>query len=519
MDKNIFIKGVNEKYPKELLDGRITTEGNVVACIWKDPLLLDEIKLSKDDFITRDGRFLFSLAKSLRNKHLNVLDEVSVLSNSKEEVIEKLNSIGGYTVIENMVDIINLNNWDVYSDELYRENVLIKLYNDGFNLFKEVQYKDKKIIPIKLFRKMTAEQVLDYYETQLSCYEIGQSSSVIEESEIYFDEDWLEELEDELDLGIPFDIAGEDINGDLMNCFPFLSRQTLGLFRKTLMMVAGFSSTGKSTYMVTIIMALLYQGEKVVIISNEETIKKFKIKFMMWILAKYNRYYSLTKSKLTAGNLSEEDKKQIRIAMKYFNENYKGCLRFVGLTQVDISIVKKKIRESALKYGCSAFLLDTFKLAEGDMSNARQDLSLVRDSRELHKLAMKYEMIGMATIQLAEYLKGTLSLTASALSNAKQVKEILESLFLIRACYDEELDPKSKYYCHPFRLKKTESGIWVEEPYEPDRMASYRILSVEKNRNGEDTGGNGVSYLLKFDGSHSVFREVAQCRTKHGTIQ
>lgn len=519
MDKSLFLTGICDKYPEELLEGRLTVEGNVVASFWKDALLLDEYKLTKKDFITRDGRFYFELAKTLRSKGLNSLDELSILSNCSEQVIEKFNDKGGFDTIEQMTSVVSLNNWETYSDQLYRENVILKLYDDGFNLLKEIDYKDKKIVPIKLFRKMTAEQVVDFYESQLSGYEIGQSSSILEEDDIYFDDAWIEELEEQTELGVSFETAGLDINEEIINCFPFLSRQTLGLFRKSMMMVGGHSSTGKSTYFITIIMALLHQGEKVLILSNEETIKKFRIKFLMFILAKYNRYYSLTKSRLTAGNLTQEDKRQIKIAQKYFNDNYKGNLRFISMNTMDVSVIKKKVRESALKWGCTAFLVDTFKLGEQDMAGTRQDLSLVKDSRELHRLCMKYDLIGMASVQLAEHSKGTLTLTASSLNNSKQVKEILESLFLLRVCYDEELDPKSKYYCNPFRMKKKESGGWDMEPYEPDRSASYRILAVEKNRNGEDTGSNGVSYLLKFDGAHSIFREVAMCRTKHGMIQ
>ena len=49
-----FISGC-EKYPKELLEGRQTIEGSVIACIAKDLLLLDECGLTGNDFITQDG--------------------------------------------------------------------------------------------------------------------------------------------------------------------------------------------------------------------------------------------------------------------------------------------------------------------------------------------------------------------------------------------------------------------------------------------------------------------------------
>ena len=37
-----FITGVKEKYPAQLLKGRIEYEGNVISCFFKDMLLLDD---------------------------------------------------------------------------------------------------------------------------------------------------------------------------------------------------------------------------------------------------------------------------------------------------------------------------------------------------------------------------------------------------------------------------------------------------------------------------------------------
>lgn len=131
-----------------------------------------------------------------------------------------------------------------------------------------------------------------------------------------------------------------------------------------------------------------------------------------------------------------------------------------------------------MRYGYDTVLYDTFKIQEGDFS-FRQDLSLVRDSRELDKLAKKYNLIMLASVQLAEYMKGKLFLDASCLSNAKQIKEILENLFLMRTVYAEELDEKSKFYCRPFRLKKV-NDKWIEEEYKPDPNAVWRMVLLRK---------------------------------------
>lgn len=500
------------------MKGRVETEGNVVSCFFKDMLLLDEVALEQKDFVTSDGLFYFSLLKQLRSKGFYSLDEVTILSNMSEDVIERYDACGGWETIQHQIDIINEKNFDTYIDILYRENILLHMHRDGFNLLKEIDANGKSIVPLAMFRKMSAEEVTDWYEARLSSYGTGYSSKIIEEEEIDFDDEFIENCQEGLENGVPFDIAGYDVNGEEMNCFPFLSRQVNGLLEGTLTMMGGYSSTGKSTWWVTVIMALLNYDRKILIISNEESVKKFKIKFMVWLLGKRNRYFKLTKKKMMSGDLTEEDKKQLASVQKYWRENYKGRVKFIAIADANMSTVKKKIRENVLRYGYDTVLYDTFKLDFDSAGNTRQDLSLIKDSRELDALCKKYNIIGLASLQLAINTIGKLFLDSSVLSNSKQIKEVLEGLYLMRNVYDEELDPKSKYYCKPFRLKKV-NDKWIEEEYQPDRNAVWRMIFPDKTRSGANSSDTGVAYLLKFSGDHAIFREVAQCRPRHGEIR
>lgn len=501
-----------------MLKGRIEAEGNVISCFFKDMLLIDDTTFEQKDFITADGLFYFSMLNQLRNKGFYSLDEVTILSNLSQDAIDKYEDMGGWDSIQHQIDIINTQNFDTYIDILYRENILLHMHSDGFNLLREIDVNGKKIIPLKLFRKMTAEEVTDWYDARISSYGTGYSSKVLEEEEIDFDDEFIESCQEGEENGVPFDIAGYDINGEEINCFPFLSRQIMGLLEGTFTMMGGFSSVGKSSWWVTVLMSLLYYDRKILIISNEESVNKFKVKFMIWLLGKRNRYFKLTKKKMTSGDINAESRDQLTQVQKFWRENYKGRVKFISINDADMRVVKKKIRENVLRYGYDCVLYDTFKIQESDFEGTRQDLSLVRDSRELDKIAKKYNIIMLASVQLAERLKGKLFLDSSVLSNSKQIKEILENLFLMRTVYDEELDEKNKFYCRPFRLKKV-NDKWIEEEYTPDRNAVYRALFVEKTRNGNNSSDTGVAYLLKFDGDHCIFREVAQARFKHGEIK
>ena len=435
-------------------------------------LLIDDTTFEQKDFVTADGLFYFSMLNQLRNKGFYSLDEVTILSNLSQDAIDKYEDMGGWDSIQHQIDIINTQNFDTYIDILYRENILLHMHSDGFNLLREIDVNGKKIIPLKLFRKMTAEEVTDWYDARISSYGTGYSSKVLEEEEIDFDDEFIESCQEGEENGVPFDIAGYDINGEEINCFPFLSRQIMGLLEGTFTMMGGFSSVGKSSWWVTVLMSLLFYDRKILIISNEESVKKFKVKFMIWLLGKRNRYFKLTKKKMTSGDINAESRDQLTQVQKFWRENYKGRVKFISINDADMRVVKKKIRENVLRYGYDCVLYDTFKIQESDFEGTRQDLSLVRDSRELDKIAKKYNIIMLASVQLAERLKGKLFLDSSVLSNSKQIKEILENLFLMRTVYDEELDEKNKFYCRPFRLKKV-NDKWIEEEYAPDRNAVY----------------------------------------------
>ena len=184
-----FIAGIEEKYPKELLEGRLTVEGNVISCLYKDPLLVDECNFKQGDFITKDGTFYYGLARKLRNAGYSAFDEVTILSTISGDVLEKFESRGGYDTIRNMVEVINEKNVEKYLDNLYRENIMLGMHRDGFNLLKPLDFEGKMIAPYKLFRKMDSESVLDFYESRLSEYGTGYSSKVLEEEELEISDD------------------------------------------------------------------------------------------------------------------------------------------------------------------------------------------------------------------------------------------------------------------------------------------------------------------------------------------
>ena len=145
-------------------------------------------------------------------------------------------------------------------------------------------------------------------------------------------------------------------------------------------------------------------------------------------------------------------------------------------------------------------------------------MSLIRDSRELFELAKKYDAIGFATIQCANNTLGQLFLDSSVLSNSKQVKEILENLYIVRDLYAEEMDKTSRYYCKPYINKDKGNGVWEREEVKLDEKKSYKVLFLDKVRSGKNSTAGNYAIILEFYGDTGAVRELCYCMPKRAKL-
>lgn len=514
----MFVSGM-EKYDERLLENRMITESSVIGTIYKDLLLLNDYNLKIEDFKTTEGRFLFGMANKLNELNISTLTEFDLMSNFTKEQQERFNEFGGFDLITSMQQNLSIDNATKYIDNLYKENAILQLVDGGFDLFKEVNFNGKNVVPFYHFKKYSSQQVKDFYDDYVNQIRTLDLNKGIEEEEMLITDEFIESCLAGDELGTLFDVAGEDVNGNEIYAFPKISAETGGFLHGSLSMLAGYSSVGKSTIIVPLIMALVYRGEKVCIISNEQKINPFQMNFLMWILVNKLRYTHVTKKKMRtgAGALTTEDIKMIRQAQKIFNEEYKEKIYFVSIPTTNMRVAKTKFREYCLRKGCSVFVYDTFK---ADFTNDKDTfwISLIKDSRELFELAKKYDAIALATIQCANNTLGQLFLDSSVLSNSKQVKEILENLYIVRDLYNEELDKDSKYYCRPYVNKQMSDGEWKQVPKELDEKRTYKVLFLDKVRSGKNSTAGDYAILLDFYGDTGAVKELCYCRPKRAKL-
>ncbi len=515
----MFSESIKNKYPAKMLLEREFPETQVISCLIEDLTLLDDFELKESDFISIEYRIIWSIIKKLKEEGYQSASLLEIKSRLSEPEKQFFKNENIWETLNDGFSLIEKDKFKGYLDTLYKNNTYMTLHKLGFDLFKEITYNKKTFVPFELFRSMSSNEVKEFYEYQINNFGTVDTDKSIEESIISFDDDYIHDIMEGKSVGILFDNAGEDIVGNKIEGFPIISRQSNGLLPGTLSVLAGYTNVGKSTFLISLIMALLFRGEKVVLCSNEQKVKPFKDNFLMWVLVNKLNYKKLDKNKLRQGRkaFTEEDMKMINLARDIWEKEYQSKILFISIPSAKMEHVEKKFREHHLRGGYTTFIYDTFKL---DFTNKKEAfwLSLIDDSRKLAEFANRYANNNVkvfATMQNALSTEGQLWLTRSVLANSKQVTEVFQNLYLIRDMYQEEKDPDSKFYCKPYKvsysINKDGSKVKNIIDYELDYNQVYKIVFLDKLREGKTSQSGNYAIVVKYDGEFGTMKEVCFC--------
>jgi replicative DNA helicase len=482
-----------DNYPAQLLENRDMIEANFIFCLWKNPDLYGdyerEVRADRD-LLTEDGRYYYSLGCEMYKLGFKSFDDASIYSyvEGKETLKNGFARRGGYKTVDEIKRILNEENVETYYDELVKSNMLLKLHDKGFNVINEL---DK-------FKKMTSSNLYDYFEYQLDNVFLNRGSGVkVEDLDI--DDQFINDCDAGIEKGLSYASA----------C-PLLNFHTLGLHKASVQIFAGFSGTGKSSFCVnSYVLPILDQGEKLVIIANEMNKRAWQHIFMATILSQKLNYYGLPRKKQKMGSFNTEQREMMEKAKKYYEDHYKGKIKFVKIFDYSIEDVKRIMRKMS-KQGFNYHIYDTFKAA--DSSSDKVTGELIEASKQLLQVAEKEDICIIITMQLAIYMENTRYLTAATLSNAKGVKEVVSELVLTRPLWDDEM-PGEKYDIKPYKFKKDSSGKFtkIKEEILLNPEKKYRIIFLDKSRNDEGE----AAFLYQFDGAWNKWIELGYCTPKH----
>lgn len=478
------------KYPKELTKDRESLEASFVFCLFKNPELFgDYTKLNdgEDETLkTRDGSFYFSLGKQMYLQGYKSFDHVSIYTflETKPNVKEKFDNLGGYRSVEELKNLVNTDNTEAYYDNIVKLNALMMLHDKGFNV----------IDNIDMFRNMTSQQVYDWYDYILNSVEIkNHNESQIESLEI--DDKFISDCN-----------AGEAMGISYGGKCPILNGMTLGVPLGDLFMFGGYSGVGKSSFVFeNMILPITESGTKCCVISNEQRSKDFKYLLLIHILTQELDYWDLTRKKLKQGKFSDEQLEMLNKAKQISKEKY-GSIKFIKLFDSNMNRVKQVIKKLS-KVGYQVFLYDTMK-SDDEIDGVMWQQLLIQ-SRKLFQIASKENIAIICTYQLALHTLNKRFLDASCLSNAKQIKEVFSEMVYMREIWEDEYTDE-KFDIKPYRIKKDENGEYskVKKPITLDEGKKYMVVFLDKTRNDEDK----QQLLYSFNGRYNIWKEIGFAR-------
>ena len=474
-----------EKILNKINKDREKVEASFVFCLWKNPLLYDDFKNMNDDiFISRDSKFFYNLGKAIRNKGANVFDAITVSNfiSSSPKISELYNNYGGWNEVQELMDLVDADNYRAYYDDLEKRNNLAIVYDKYEKMFDNVEQ----------FNNATSNDLYEALDLLNNSLALGNKESPIET--LVITEDDITQFS-----------KGEDVGLNYSKFAPLLNYTTLGIPVGDIFLLAGHSGNGKSSFTFELCISLVKEGNSVCILSNEMKIKTYKNMLLSHILVNDLKYWKLTRKKIKIGKFTDEDREMLEKARKISEEKY-SKLYFIQLFDNDSNIIIRHMKKINRLNGVSCFLWDTFK--SDDVSDKMWQ-QLLMSSRKVFNLISKENWSLICTFQLALYTQNQRYLDASCLSTSKQIKEVVSELIMIRKLWNDEYTGEAND-CKPYRYKE---GKKEDIQLDPDK--TYIVAFIDKTRNDE----NSKNILFEWKSSWNSWHELGYCNIKNEHIR
>lgn len=447
-------------YPKELTLKRDAIECNFIFALYKDPTLMDDFKniVNGTDVLTEDGMFYYGLAQQLHKAGYQAFDNISLYSFLEDKKVLKsgFEDRGGYRSITEITSLINTDNVGIYYDELIKNNMLLRLYDSGFNVLDNLE---------KL-NQMSSSEVYDYYDFQLNNICVGKIEKIKAENLSEGYETYIKEWDEGKSIGYKIG-------------FPLLNYRLAGVHKKNLLLHLGHIGNGKTTTAILFyILPVIESGENVCIIGNEQGVDEFRQMILASVLFNKIGYFGMNRQKFITGRFTEENREAMKKATEWL-ENCKGKIHFIEMTDYSIGNVKKIVKKYS-KLGTGMFVFDTLKPELESSDKAWAEFSEV--AKELFLLAKKEDVAIVATAQLSSESMARRYLDLSCIGKSRAIAETATQVVCFRTLTNEE-----KQKLKPYQYQKNEDGKYskIRKVIDLDENKDYIVLFTPKNRFGE----------------------------------
>lgn len=255
-----------------------------------------------------------------------------------------------------------------------------------------------------------------------------------------------------------------------------------------------------------VVASAIEQGERVVLIVNEEDARRTRKDLLIWVA---NNIFKeeLHKRTLRDGNFNEDTLKLLKKCADWLDKKKEEhILTVIALERYSVDIAIKVIKKYASAFGCRVFILDTLK-ESFDSKTDEIYKSMMRDMVKLYDTVKpSTKNVGLfVTYQLG---KGSLKmryLTNNEIGQAKSIVDVMSVNLMIRRPYEDEYEGGSKEITC-YRLEGANNKTKI--PFKLKKENNPMITFITKNRFGV-TGANQI--ISECDLSTNVCRDVGIC--------
>lgn len=388
------------------------------------------------------------------------------------------------------------------------------------NPIKETQEKIVDILKYELYDQMTIEEVKDAI-VQITTTE--KFKRAVLSSHIT---DFLLTGDNSLTTGVELP-------------FPILSSVFKGLRKGETMAYAMPSNSGKSRFTINLAAHLAFiHHKKVLIISNEMSEEKMKLCLITTVLnnkeiqklhgqdiiktegellefkfkpdsgsdvkVDENGYVlkneNETQSKFAKRlmEISEDFRKTVAVT-QWIDKQIKNSIYFVNITNHTNDELEKVILNYYYKEKIEYMFYDTLKTDTENIGNGEE---LKKTATILSNLAQNLNIFIASSLQLTESSTLPINLSINDLAVSKTVKEVLDTLCLIKQIHNEDLD---KYQ---YSLEEVDTEFFDLKKYK-DPDVRYYACVVDKNR-----AGAKPKVLFRLNLAYNMWEELGYLRLK-----
>ena len=287
---------------------------------------------------------------------------------------------------------------------------------------------------------------------------------------------------------------------------PFVTKTTGGQCLGNITLIGGLSNVGKSTFVRTsIIPSIINAKEKIVVMVNEDGIKKWQRELLVWIVNNILEY-DLQKYVVRDGKYSDEVKEKLHLAANWLKEQTDNhTITIIPFQRYQTSKAIKTIKKYA-NMGVKYFILDTFKLDAGKVTE-QSWIQMQQSMVDIYDV-VKPEALNVHIAITFQLSKGSIRQRYYTQDNVGMAKNIIDptsTCLMIRDLYEDEY-PGEKREVKVYRLEGVDNKTKIQ--VQLDRKKRYQVIFIVKNREG---AANTFQYVIEHDLSRNVMKEIGVC--------